>query len=146
MNLLTEVRQAAWQVLKASLPLVEFMEGGRWYTLESGSALPGKVSKDDCPALIITPGELPTGWEDKSFQCLDYALNFSGFVFGEVTKAEEFFMLVYEALMEAYPNLGVDEVKRFRIVGLKFQPYYEEGVASYWEMCFDIVLALAPGA
>lgn len=142
MNILTEVRQAVCEALKGSLPLVEFMEGGKWFTLESGDAPPTKLSKDDCPALIIMPGGLPGAWEDVSYQLVDYVLAVTGYIYGDVAKAEEFFMLIYQALMAAYPDLGQGKVKRFRIAGLKFHPHFEEGLASYWQMSFDLVLSV----
>lgn len=138
-NILTQVRQAVWAALEASADLTAFRAGGRTYKLEAGSYLPTHITKDDCPALAVVPARCPVERFGESLQELRYSLRVTGWLYtDQAAQAEEFLLLIHDALVSAAPDLGLTSVKGLRLGPLTFEPRFERAGGRYWEVSLTV--------
>ena len=143
MNILTEVREAVWSALEASSDLMTFIADGRTYKLDAGGYLPTRITKDDCPALTVIPAECPVERFGESLEELRSALRVVGYLYTEqAAKAEEFVLLIHDALVDAAPDLGLSSVKGLRLGALTFAPHFDRVSGYYWEVSLLLQAAI----
>jgi hypothetical protein len=134
-NVLTEVRQALWSALEASSALQAFIAGGRLFTLEPGGYLPTRVTKDDCPALTVLPAQAEAERFGESLEELCYRLRVVGYLYtDDGAQAEEFLLLIHDAVVAGGPNLGLAAVKGVALGPLAFSPHLDQLAGRFWEV------------
>jgi len=134
-NILTQVREAVWSALEDSTALMTFITDGRTFKLDEGGHLPTRITKDDCPALAVIPAECPVQEFGESLEELRYALRVLGYLYTEdACQAEEFLLLIHDALLAAAPDLGLPSVKGVRLGALTFAPHFDRAAGHYWEV------------
>ena len=139
MNVLTQVREAVWSALENSADLMAFVASGRTFKLDAGSYLPTSITKDDCPALAVIPSECPSERFGESLEELRYRLRVVGYLYSEdAAKAEEFLLLIHDALVAAAPDLGLEAVKGLELGALAFTPHFDRAAGRYWEVALPL--------
>jgi hypothetical protein len=122
-NPLTDVRTAIWTLLDAHAGLTAFMgdrEGTR-YRFGECENLPQKLAADDCPALVVAPGEAEVDWETTAARGITYRVEVRGYLDSTAAdEIEEFSYLVYSALVAGLPDFGVDAVEGIEFAGPVF--------------------------
>ena len=142
-NILTQVREAVWSALEGSSELATFIADGRAYTLDEGGYLPTRISKGDCPALAVIPAECPVERFGESLEELRYALRAVGYLYTEqAAEAEEFLLLIHDALCDAAPDLGLSSVKALTLGALTFTPHFDRASGRYWEVSLTVEAAI----
>ena len=139
MNILTQVREAVWSALEDSSELTTFIAGGRTYKLDEGGHLPTRITKDDCPALAVVPDRCPAERFGESLEELRYALRAVGYLYTEqAAQAEEFLLLIHDALADAPADLGLSSVKALTLGALTFTPHLDRASGRYWEVSLTV--------
>jgi len=145
MNILTQVREAVWSALEGSSELTTFIAGGRTYKLDEGGHLPTHVTKDDCPALAVIPAQCPAERFGEGLEELRYALRAVGYLYTErAAQAEEFLLLIHDALAEAPADLGLPSVKALTVGALTFTPHFDRAAGHYWEVALTVEATIQP--
>jgi len=138
-NILTEVRQALWSALEAASALQAFIAGGRVFKLEPGGYLPTRVTKDDCPALTVLPAQAEAERFGDSLEELRYRLRVVGYLYtDDAARAEEFLLLIHDAVVAEAPDLGLAAVKGLVLGPLAFSPHLDQLAGRYWEVSLTV--------
>jgi hypothetical protein len=138
-NVLTQVRLALWSALEASSTLQAFIAGGRVFTLGPGGYLPTRVSKDDCPALTVLPAQAEAERFGESLEELRYRLRVVGYLYtDDAAKAEEFLLLIHDAVSAGGRDLGLSAVKGLAVGPLAFSPHFDQLAGRYWEVSVTV--------
>jgi len=53
-------------------------------------------------------------------------------------KAEEFLLLIHDALVAAAPDLGLEAVKGLELGALAFTPHFDRAAGRYWEVSLPL--------
>jgi hypothetical protein len=138
-NVLTQVRLALWSALDGSSALQTFIAGGRVFKLGAGGYLPTRVTKDDCPALAVLPAQAEAERFGESLEELRYRLRVVGWLYtDDAAKAEEFLLLIHDAVVAEAPDLGLDAVKGVAVGPLAFSPHFDQSAGRYWEVSVTV--------
>ena len=140
-NPITVVREKLWDLLEASTDLAAFMGTGSKYKLDTIRRLPARVTEAECPALAVAPATVFNNWSAARLQDISIACHVTGVVADtDVARIEEFYWLVYEALMAGYPDLGLPDVAGVSGRNLRFTETH--GSTRRWTFEFDLIVVV----
>jgi len=142
-NILTQVREAVWSALEGSAALMALLADGRCFKLAEGGYLPAVITRDDCPAVAVIPVECSTERFGRTLEELRYGLRVVGYLYSdEAGEAEEFLLLIHDALSGAEADLGVASVQAVRSGPLGFTPHFREAAGRYWEVSLPLEVVI----
>jgi hypothetical protein len=140
-NPITTVRDKLWEYLESSEDLAAFMGTGAKYKLDTIRRLPPRVTEAECPALALAPATVFNNWSASRFQDISIAYHVVGVAADpEVSAIEEFYWLVYTALMAGHPDFGLEDVAATSARNLRFSETH--GTTRRWTFEFDIIVVV----